>query len=61
MICEISLWSLHKIMESNVALKVKPEIQDVIRSPFQAKHINDIMFIEDLSNIHQMKTIRHYI
>jgi hypothetical protein len=34
--------------QSKLALKVKCDIGDVMRSPFPAKHIKDSMFIEDL-------------
>ena len=34
------------ISQSNIRLKAKP---DMMKSPFLAKHINDIIFIEDLS------------
>ena len=41
------------ISQSNFASKEKPKKQDVMRNPFQAKNINDSMFIEDLSKWHQ--------
>jgi hypothetical protein len=31
--------------------EVKPEMWDTMRSQFQAKHTNDNMFIEDISDI----------
>jgi hypothetical protein len=34
--------------QSNIAAKAKPEMRDEVRSPFQAKHIKDSIFIEDL-------------
>jgi len=33
------------IAQSNFTSNVKPEIWDAVRSPFQAKHVNDNMFI----------------
>jgi hypothetical protein len=38
-------------------IEVKPEMQDAMRIPFQAKHINNSIFIEDLLRWRQW---RHY-
>jgi len=37
------------ISQNNIATTVKPEMWVVMRSPFKVKHINDGMFIQDLS------------
>ena len=36
------------IFQSNFTSKAKPEMCDMMRNPFQTKHINDRFFIEDL-------------
>ena len=36
------------ISHSNITSKVKSEVWDAMRNPFQAKHIQDNMFIRDL-------------
>lgn len=40
--------SLEWISQSNITSNKKPEIWYVMRSPLQAKYINNAMFIEDL-------------
>jgi hypothetical protein len=37
-----------RFYQFNITLKVKSEMLDTMRSPFQAKHINNSMFIQDL-------------
>jgi hypothetical protein len=37
-------WLWKRISHSNIVLKVKPEKWDVMRSPFQAKHINNSVY-----------------
>ena len=50
----ITLEAKHEKSQSNITLEAKYEIRDVMRSPFRAKHIHDIMLIADLM------TSRHY-
>jgi hypothetical protein len=40
------------ISQTNITSKTNPEIWDMMRSPFQAKYINDSMFIKDLLRWH---------
>lgn len=41
----------YRISQSNIILKAKHEMQDVMRSPFQAKHIHHSMFIEGFGQV----------
>ena len=48
------------ISQSSITSKVKAKMLDAIRSQFQAKHVNDSMFMEDLSMQRQVRNQQYY-